>query len=292
MLKLQNNIKLAPLTWFRVGGNAKNFVRVSSIEDIKSVFQQFDDFFVIGNTSNLLISDDEIQPCIIKLGSAFSKIEQISETSFKVGTACLDSTLAQIMQEKGISGMEFLATIPGTIGGNIAMNAGCFGGEIFEILESIEIILQDGQIANINKNAIPHSYRHAQLPKNSIILSATINGVISTQAKVQETIKNFVQKRLEAQPSNVRTGGSTFTNPKSPNSNNRSAWQLIQEANAHKFEVGGAKVSEKHSNFLINTGNATARDIFTLGETIRHAVFEKTGIQLEWEIKFLGDFQK
>ena len=290
MLKLQHNVSLAPLTWFRVGGIAKNFVRVSSIEQIVEVLQKFPNFFVIGNTSNLLISDRDIETCIIKLGSAFSKIEQISETKFKVGASCLDSTLAHTIQESGISGMEFLATIPGTVGGNIAMNAGCFGGEIFEILESVDVILPSGKLTTFQKNEIPHSYRHAHLPEKSIIISATLNGVVSTKEKVRETINGFIQKRLDAQPSNVRTGGSTFTNPTSEKAMGRSAWQLIQEAQAHKFEVGGAKVSEKHSNFLINAGGATAKDIFTLGEMIRSAVLKKTGIELEWEVKFLGEF--
>jgi UDP-N-acetylmuramate dehydrogenase len=290
MLKLQHNVSLAPLTWFRVGGIAKNFVRVSSIEQIVEVLQKFPNFFVIGNTSNLLISDREIETCIIKLGSAFSKIEQISETKFKVGASCLDSTLAHTIQESGISGMEFLATIPGTVGGNIVMNAGCFGGEIFEILESVDVILPSGKLTTLQKNEIPHSYRHAHLPEKSIIISATLNGVVSTKEKVRETINGFIQKRLDAQPSNVRTGGSTFTNPTSEKAMGRSAWQLIQEAQAHKFEVGSAKVSEKHSNFLINAGGATAKDIFTLGEMIRSTVLKKTGIELEWEVKFLGEF--
>ncbi len=290
MLKLQHNISLSPLTWFRVGGVAKNFVRVSSTEEIASVLQQFSNFFVIGNTSNLLISDHEIEHCIIKLGAAFSKIQQISETRFKVGAACLDSTLAHTIQEMGISGMEFLATIPGTLGGNISMNAGCFGGEIFDIIESVDVILPNGKFATLQKNEIPHSYRYAQLPKKSIIISATLNGVISTKDAVRQTINDFIKKRLDAQPSNVRTGGSTFTNPKSEKAMGRSAWQLIQEVGANKFEVGGAKVSEKHSNFLINAGGATAKDIFTLGEMIRNTVLEKTGVELEWEVKFLGQF--
>ena len=290
MLKLQHNLALSPLTWFRVGGNAKNFVRVSSIDDIREVFQKFPKFFVIGNTSNLLISDSEIEPCIVKLGSAFSRIEQVSETRFKVGASCLDSTLSQTIQEAGISGMEFLATIPGTLGGNVSMNAGCFGGEIFEIIESVDVILPNGELITLQKKDIPHSYRHAHLPANSIIISATINGVVSTKEKVRKTISGFVQKRLDAQPSNVRTGGSTFTNPKSEKAIGRSAWQLIQEVGAHKFEVGGAKVSEKHSNFVINSGGATAMDIFTLGEMIRKCVLENTGVELEWEVKFLGDF--
>jgi len=259
MLRIQNNVKLAPQTWFRVGGNAKNFIKLNSVDEIKELLIKFPDFFIIGNTSNLLISDNDIEQCIIKLGSVFAKVEQISETSFKVGSACLDSTLSQIMQEKGISGMEFLSTIPGTIGGNVIMNAGCFGCEIFEILDSIEIMLCNGEIMNLKKSDISYEYRKAYLPEKSIILSAIISGVVSKPENIKKVMHNYIQKRLEAQPSNVRTGGSTFKNTK-----NKSTWELIRECGADKF--------------------------FTLGENIRKAVFEKTGIELEWEIKKLGIF--
>jgi UDP-N-acetylmuramate dehydrogenase len=285
MLNIRNNFNLSEITWFKVGGLAENFARPSTIEELVFLIKNFKPITILGNTSNILISDSNIKGCVVKLGSAFGKIEQITETKFRIGAACLDLTLAKHMQNLGISGMEFLATIPGTLGGNICMNAGCFGSEIFDVLESVEILQPDGTIINIQKNEIKHTYRFTNLPNNAIILSAILNGVKSTPEKIQNTINEFTKQRLESQPVNVRTGGSTFKNP-----NGYKAWQLIQEAGAHKLKIGGAEVSEKHSNFLINASGATAKDIYTLGELIHQKVLEKTGINLEWEIKKIGDF--
>lgn len=287
MINIRQSVSLAPLTWFKVGGVAQHFARPSNVDELLHIIKQFPNFTIIGNTSNLLIADGLIEGCIIKLGSGFGKITQIAETEFDCGAACLDSTLAQFMQSQGVSGMEFLATIPGSLGGNIIMNAGCFGGEIFDVLKSVTILTLNGKVETIQKKDISHSYRHAVLPQNSIVLSAVLCGVKSMPENVQNTMDGFLKQRLENQPSNVRTGGSTFKNPKG-----HSAWKLIQEADAHKLKVGGAEVSPKHSNFLINTGGATAQDIFTLGELIRKQVFEKTGIMLEWEIKRIGHFKE
>ena len=285
MPNIRNKFNLSEITWFKVGGLAENFARPSTVEELLFLIKNFKPITLLGNTSNLLISDSNIKGCVVKLGSAFGKIEQITETKFRIGAACLDITLSKYMQNSGISGMEFLATIPGTLGGNICMNAGCFGSEIFDILESIEILQPDGTITNIQKNEIEYMYRFTKLPSSTIILSAILNGVKSTPEKIQNTINQFTKQRLESQPINVRTGGSTFKNP-----NGYKAWQLIQESDAHKLKIGGAEVSEKHSNFLINSGGATAKDIHILGELIRQKVLEKTGINLEWEIKKIGDF--
>lgn len=286
-MNIREHYSLKDLTWFKVGGNARYFAKPQNTEDLSSVLQKFPEYKIIGNTSNLLISDYDLDFCVIKLGSHFGKIEQMNETTFKVGASCLDLTLAKSMQNLGISGMEFLGTIPGTFGGNVAMNAGCFGGEIFDLIQSIEIMLPNGKIEILQKNEISYTYRHASLPKNAIILSAIVSGVISTKENVQNKMDELMQKRLEAQPQNVRTGGSTFKNPEG-----FSAWKLIRDCNAHLIKIGGAEVSEKHANFLINTGNATAQEIFTLGETIRKKVFENSGVMLEWEIKTIGKFEK
>ena len=287
MINIRQNLLLSPLTWFKVGGVAEYFARPSNIEELTYIIKQFPNFHIIGNTSNLLIADGLIEGCVIKLGSGFGKITQITETEFECGAACLDSTIAQFMQSQGVSGMEFLATIPGSLGGNIVMNAGCFGGEVFDVLKSVTILTENHKVETIHKKDIPHSYRHAVLPQNAIVLSAVLCGVKSTPETVQTTMDGFMQKRLESQPVNVRTGGSTFKNPQG-----HSAWKLVQEVDAHKLKIGGAEVSPKHSNFLINTGSATAQDIFTLGEIIRKQVFEKTGVMLEWEIKRVGCFKE
>lgn len=283
-MNIRKDVDLSSMTWFKVGGVAENFARPSSLEELSYLINAFKKHTIVGNTSNLLIADGTIEGCIIKLGSGFGKIVQINETDFDCGAACLDLTVAKFIQMQGISGMEFLATIPGTIGGNVMMNAGCFGGEIFDILKSVTILI-DGKIKTLQKQDIKYSYRHAELPPRSIVLSAVLSGTKSLPAKVQKVMDGYIQKRLDSQPINVRTGGSTFKNPMG-----HSAWQLIQAASAHKLKVGGAEVSEKHSNFLINTGGATAQDIYTLGEMIRKKVFKSTGTMLEWEIKRIGHF--
>lgn len=285
-MNIRENFNLAEITWFKVGGFAKYFVRPSNNEELKYIIQKYSNYIILGNTSNVLISEKGLPECFIKLGAKFGKITQISETKFQVGASCLDSTLAKTMQNEGISGMEFLCTIPGTIGGNIMMNAGCFGGEIFDILESVEIMQENGEIITLLKNEISYAYRHAVLPKNSIILSAILKGVKSDSVKIQQTMDLYTQKRLESQPVNVRTGGSTFKNP-----NNARAWELIRNADAHILKIGGAQVSEKHANFLINVGNATAQEIYTLGNLIQKKVLEHSGIMLEWEIKKIGYFE-
>lgn len=284
---IRQNFPLSSISWFKVGGFAKNYARPSSVEELAELIKDYQEFIILGNASNVLISDGDIETLVIKLSSAFGKITQIDETEFEVGSACLDSTLASCMQEKGISGMEFLATIPGTLGGNIVMNAGCFGAEIFDIVKSVKIMEKNGKISTLKKKDIKYSYRYTDLPQDSIILSAILQGTKGNRKEIQETIDDLVSKRTEAQPQNVRTGGSTFKNP-----TGHSAWELIRQSGADKFTVGGANVSQKHANFLINTGSATAKDIYTLGENIRNAVFQHTSIKLEWEIKIIDNFQK
>ena len=283
LTNIRSDFPLSAITWFKVGGIAKNYARPSSIEELSDLLKKFEHFIVLGNSSNVLIADSPIQKLVIKLSAAFGKIKQISDTEFEVGASCLDSSLASHMQSQGISGMEFLATIPGTLGGNIAMNAGCFGGEIFDILKSVTIMEKNGKLSTLQKKDISQSYRHAHLPENSIIISAILQGTKGDSKAIQAKIDDLVLKRTNAQPQNVRTGGSTFKNPAG-----HSAWELIRQSGADIFKVGGAQVSEKHANFLINTGNATAKDIFTLGENIRKAVLEHTGVNLEWEIKMIG----
>lgn len=284
-ISVRNDFPLSTITWFKVGGPAKFYARPKNYDELSYLLTTYGDLIVLGNASNVLISDSPIEQCIVKLSSAFGRINRIGETTFEIGSACLDSAVALYMQSIGISGMEFLATIPGTIGGNIAMNAGCFGSEIFDIIKSVTVMEKNGKISTLQKNEIPHSYRHAVLPENSIILSAVIEGKKSNPDAVQQTIDNFVQQRMESQPQNVRTGGSTFKNPEG-----HKAWELIRLTGANKLKVGGAAVSAKHSNFLINTGNATAHDIYTLGEMIRERVLSGSGIDLEWEIKMIGAF--
>ena len=219
-MKVLENYNLGGISWFKVGGNAKFFVKPSTVEELIKVGRQFSDYTIIGNTSNLLISDDGIDGCVVRLGSGFGKIEQLDGEKLKVGGACLDGTFAMTAQMYGISGMEFLFTIPGTIGGNVVMNAGCFGREIFEVLESVEIFV-DGKVEVLKKEEISHGYRYTSLPVGAVVLSAILKGVKSSQEKVKEKMTELMTTRLEAQPSNVRTGGSTFKNP-----NGTSAWKL------------------------------------------------------------------
>lgn len=283
---IRNNFPLSTVTWFKVGGHAKFYARPANNDELISLLKEFGDLIILGNASNVLISDSPIEQCVIKLSSAFGKIVRISETAFEIGSACLDSTVAAYMQNIGISGMEFLATIPGTIGGNIAMNAGCFGSEIFDIIQSVTIMEKSGKISTLQNSEIPHSYRYTDLLEGSIILSAIVEGKHSSPDVIQRTIDGFVKQRLESQPQNVRTGGSTFRNP-----TKYKAWELIRNAGAETLKVGDAEISAKHSNFLINTGNATAHDIYTLGEMIRKKVLSHSGIDLEWEIQMIGRFE-
>jgi UDP-N-acetylmuramate dehydrogenase len=283
--KILIDAKLSNYSWFNLGGPADLFFKPDSIEDIKFFFKKLkpQKFTVIGAGSNILIRDGGIKGITIKLSSAFSYVTLESENIIEVGAATLDKMIANFATEESLTGLEFLACIPGTIGGAVRMNTGCYGSDISQILHSIKVINIKGEIKEIFARDIKFSYRGSNLSEDLLIISVKLNGKHSTKDKIQEKQKVMVERKKVSQPSQIKTCGSTFKNPK-----NKKAWELIKQSNCENFKVGNAKISEKHCNFFINSGKTTSKELEELINKVKKTVYQKTKINLELEIKIIG----
>lgn len=289
--KLSYQASLAEITWFQVGGAAEIMFRPQDTADLQEFLRQKSPALpvtVIGVGSNLLVRDGGIDGVVIRLGREFNKIQKKSATQLYVGAAVLDTHIARTAQQEGIGGMEFLCGIPGTLGGGIRMNAGCYGKEFKDIVESIDVVGMNGQLKQIRLKDIGFSYRHSDLDIEDIVIGATLNGTADDPAFIAARMLNIQQQRQSTQPIRSKTGGSTFANPDPALSGGKKAWQLIDEAGCRGLQLGDAMVSEMHCNFLINKGQATAADIEALGETVRLRVLEHCGVHLKWEIDRVG----
>jgi UDP-N-acetylmuramate dehydrogenase len=289
--KISFNAILADITWFQVGGAAQLMFRPQNPDDLQKFLRQKPEevpLTVIGVGSNLLVRDGGIDGVVVRLGREFNKITKLSATHMYVGGAVLDSNISRMALEYGIGGLEFLSGIPGTVGGGVYMNAGCYGREFSDIVESVDIIGPGGQIKTLPAKEIGFSYRHSNIPTNSIVIGAILKGIVSDSVHIQSAIQDIQQKRLLTQPIRTKTGGSTFANPDPKLSNGKKAWQLIDEAGCRGLRRGDAIVSPMHCNFLINEGKATATDLEDLGEEVRERVLRQSGINLRWEIQRIG----
>lgn len=284
--KYQKNVNLNKYTWFGVGGPAEVMYHPEDAEDL-SCFLRNKPYnlpvCIIGGGSNLLIRDGGIPGVVIKLDSPCFRKISLNDHLITCGAGVKNSELKKIMLDNQLGGLEFLCSIPGVIGGSVKTNAGCFGSEMKNIIVSARIIDGLGEIKEIGVDDLILSYRSSFFPDDWIILSLTLRGEKSTAEAIKHKLEEQRAYRMKNQPYNAKTGGSTFKNPEG-----LKAWELIKKSGCAELKVGGAKVSDIHCNFLINTGNATARDIETLGETIIQRVKQSTSITLEWEIKRLG----
>ena len=272
-------------TWFRTGGKAKGFVVINNIKDLKTVvgFAEKIKFAVIGVGSNLLVRDSGYNGLIIKLGKNFNQIK-IKNNLLSVGAGVLDLNLAKFALKNSIKDFEFFTGIPGTIGGAVKMNAGCYGSQTSDNLNKILILNSKGDLKYIYLEELNLKYRSSSIEKNSVILQADFNFKYSSYEEILEKNIYIKSKRKETQPIKEKTSGSTFKNPPY-----KYAAELIEKAGCKGMKVGDASVSDMHSNFIINNGTATASDIENLGKKIINKVKEKHGIELEWEIKILGE---
>ncbi len=276
--------ELSKLTWFRVGGFAEILYKPEDLEDLSFFLKQKSKdipTFTLGVGSNLLVRDGGIQGVVIRLPGFNNIVVQGNE--IEVGAGVLDRTLALVAQDESLQNLEFLAGIPGTIGGALRMNAGCYGTEIKDILVSALAIDGQGKIHKLTAEDMGFSYRHCEIPQDWIFVGARFKAKSGNSKEITTRIENLIAEREEAQPVKSRTGGSTFANPEGSK-----AWELIDKAGCRGLKIGGAQVSEKHCNFLINTGDATAEDLEILGETVRSRVKEISGIDLRWEIVRIG----
>ncbi len=277
---------LSNMVWFRTGGPAEVLFRPKNLEDLKGFLKTTSPdlpITMVGVGSNLLIRDKGIEGVVIKLGKPFADIT-IEGDLGTAGAGAMDVTVAFAAAEVSIEGLEFLRGIPGTIGGALRMNAGAYGTEIADVLVSATAIDRDGLVHTLSADEMGFSYRKSTVPPDWIFLSATFKGTPGNRKEIQEKMDAIQQAREDTQPMRVRTGGSTFKNP-----DGKKAWQLIEEAGCRGLKIGGAMVSEKHCNFLINSGTSTSADLETLGEEVKKRVQEKTGIELVWEIKRVGE---
>ena len=251
------------------------------------------DIFPMGLGSNLIIRDGGIRGIVVRLGRGFSEID-INGQYITVGASMLDSRVAEVAAESGID-LSFFKTIPGTIGGAIKMNAGCYGHSMEDVFVSAEVVSRDGNIKNIQSKDIKFSYRKTDLPEGLVIVKVTLKGDVGTKSKILQKMQENQKNRAKSQPIKEKTCGSTFRNPITSgpivdqlNNSDLKAWELIDRAKMRGISIGGAKVSEMHPNFLINTGTATAENIESLGELIQKQVLNNSGIKLEWEVKRVG----
>ena len=288
---LKFNYQLGKKTWFGTGGNCNLFLEVNSINQLINtirIAKKFLPILVIGSGSNVIIRDGGFKGIVIKLGGNFRKIEiDNSNSVLSIGAGTKDSEVAKFCVEKNISGLEFLSGIPGTIGGNIKMNAGCYGNQISDSLIDCTIIDENLNKKIVKKKEIDFHYRKSSFDNGQIIIEARFKIQKCNRSQIKKKISTISYKRKKSQPVASRTGGSTFTNPTS-----YSAWKLIDEIDYRGKQLGGAKVSNLHSNFLINYKNASSLDLEMLGEEIKNKVWEKRRINLKWELIRIGEFKK
>lgn len=278
-------VKLADLTWFRVGGPADVLFRPEDNEDLALFLRQRPKdvpVTVIGVGSNLLVRDGGVPGVTIRLGRGFSDV-RVDGTTIEVGAGAADVRVAMAAQQAGLAGLEFLRGVPGTIGGALRMNAGAYQREMRDIVIAAEALDMDGKLHRLELADLAFGYRHCGIPDSWIFVRAWLRGTPDSADAIAARMREIQQAREISQPIKTATGGSTFANPPG-----HKAWQLIDAAGCRGLVIGDAQVSEQHCNFLINRGNATADDLEKLGETVRRRVRETSGVDLHWEIRRIG----
>lgn len=282
---------LAPFTWFRVGGAAEVLFLPKDEEDLSEFLKELDPnvpVTVLGAASNVIIRDGGVAGVVIRLGPAFGKITS-DGLRLTAGAAALDMRVSLAAANAGIAGLEFFSGVPGTIGGALRMNAGCYGRETKDILVEARAVNRKGERVQLRNADFGFSYRHTEASEDLIFVEAVFLGTMDTPEAIHQRIDELKRRRETTQPIREKTGGSTFANPDPPGTvNQRSAWKLIDAAGMRGARRGDAEVSQLHCNFLINRGHATAADIEGLGEDVRAAVKKHTGVNLRWEIRRIG----
>ena len=287
--KLRFDYCLKNHTWLNIGGNAKIFFVPETLTELRDfllyIKNNHNNFFIMGAGSNLLISENIKNRIFIKLGKNFNKISLTKDNVVIAGCSILDKNVSDFACENHLSGLEFLSCIPGTIGGGIRMNSGCFGTEFKDVLLSVQVMDFNGRVYTINSKDINFDYRKTDLSKNLIFLSASFKTNKKDRGEIVENIYKLKEKKEKTQPLRVKTGGSTFKNPKTQSK--RKVWELIKESVDSQVSFGDAKISDKHSNFFINSKNASFENMYNLINFVKSKVKEKTGINLELELEIV-----
>ena len=285
-LKFDYNLK--KLNWFNIGGDAKVFFKPDNLDDLVTFLKTFgksEKIFILGAGSNILITDNKFDGFVVKLGKNFSNISLLQNNIIVAGSAVSDKNLSNFAMENNIGGFEFLSCIPGTIGGGLRINSGCFGKEFKDILLSVQVIDRNGVIKTIPSSKIKFGYRHSPLDKDLIFLSASFQGKKKNREEINKEINKLKEEKNRRQPSRIKTGGSTFKNP--INQTDIKVWELIKNSIPTTKSFGDAKISEKHCNFLVNSKNAKFEDMMKLINFIKSEVEKKKNIKLETEIEII-----
>jgi len=285
--RLTQAAPLAPLVWFKSGGCAQYLFEPKDIADLQSFLRELDQatpVMALGLGSNLIIRDGGVRGVVIRLGKTFAKVTCTDAVTMECGAGASGILVSSSARDNKIAGLEFLRSIPGTVGGFVCMNGGAYGGEVKDILRDCDIVTRDGMLTTLSVDELHYSYRHSELPDGAIVLAARFQGRPGEPEAIQAEMDRISASREASQPLRSKTGGSTFKNP-----DGHKAWQLVDAAGCRGLRIGGAQVSEKHTNFLINTGDATSADIEALGEEVRARVMAQSGVALTWEIQRVGE---
>jgi len=277
--------EIRKLNWFNIGGKTKIFFKPQSLKDLIDFLKLYANrskIFILGAGSNVLFKDDTYNGVIIKLGKNFSNVSILNENMIVAGGAVTQKKLSEFAKDNNIGGIEFLSCIPGSVGGGIRMNSGCFGKEFKDVLVSIQTVDYDGNIKTIPANKINFEYRSIDLSKEIIFLSATFKGSKKNNVDIANYMNQLKDKKDQAQPTKIKTSGSTFKNPK--NKFDKKVWQLIKESVPKGLHFGDAQISEKHANFFVNKNNANFEDMKQLIDCVRNKVKDKTGVKIDLEI--------
>ncbi len=284
--RLTENAPLAPLVWFKSGGNAQWLFEPKDAGDLQGFLRDLDPavpVMALGLGSNLIVRDGGVPGVVVRLGKAFAKVSRLNDVTLDCGGGASGILVSSTARDAGIAGMEFLRSIPGTVGGFVRMNGGAYGGEVKDIMIDCDVVLRSGALVTLPVADLHYSYRHSELPDGAIVVGARFRGQPGDPQAIQAEMDRISASREASQPLRSKTGGSTFKNPEG-----HKAWQLVDEAGCRGLQIGGAQVSEKHTNFLINTGDATSADIEALGDEVRARVKAKSGVELQWEIQRVG----
>ena len=284
--KLTPSAPLAPLVWFKSGGAAEWLFEPKDLADLQAFLRGLDPavpVMALGLGSNLIVRDGGVPGVVVRLGKAFAKVSKSADLTLDCGAGASGILVSSTARDNGIAGLEFLRSIPGTVGGFVRMNGGAYGGEVKDILVDCDVVLRDGSLRTLAVSDLHYTYRHSELPEGAIVVAARFKGRAGDPVAIQAEMDRISEAREANQPLRSKTGGSTFKNPQG-----HKAWQLVDEAGCRGLTLGGAQVSEKHTNFLLNTGNATSAEIEALGEEVRRRVRDKSGVELQWEIQRVG----
>ena len=285
--RLTEKAPLAPLVWFKAGGPAEYLFEPKDIADLQAFLRDLDTatpVMALGLGSNLIVRDGGVKGIVIRLGKAFAKVICTDDVTLECGAGASGILVSSTARDNGIAGLEFLRSIPGTVGGFVRMNGGAYGGEVKDILHDCDVVMRDGTLETLSVDDLHYRYRHSELPDGAIVVAARFCGRPGEAGAIQAEMDRISASREASQPLRSKTGGSTFKNPEG-----HKAWQLVDDAGCRGLQIGGAQVSEKHTNFLINTGDATSADIEALGDEVRARVKAQSGVDLIWEIQRVGE---